>query len=436
MTDRKKEQAIWIVRTLHEKGFEALFAGGCVRDMVMGKEPHDYDIATSAHPEEVMKIFSRTVAVGAQFGVILVVLEEDQFEVATFRSETGYTDGRHPTQVSFTSSKEDVLRRDFTVNGLLYNPLEDKVIDYVEGVQDIGLKRIRTIGDPRQRFNEDKLRLLRAVRFTSNLEFEMDKATFDALKELAPEIKVVSAERIRDELTKIFTGPRPAFGLDLLSQAGLLKVILPEVEIMKGVEQPPEFHPEGDVYIHTRMLLEFLKNPDKILAFGSLLHDVGKPPTKTVSDRIRFNNHQNVGARMSEDILRRLRFSNHEIEDIVSCVQNHMTFKDVKMMREAKLKRFMARPTFETELELHRIDCLSSHGMLDNWAFLKEKYAEFQKEEPRPKPILSGNDLIKMGYCPGPRFKEVLTAVEDAVLEKRLFTTEEAKDWVKKNFPL
>ena len=433
---KKHDLAVSIVKKLREKGFEALFAGGCVRDVVMGKEPHDYDIATSATPDQVMKIFPRTVAVGAQFGVILVILEEDQFEVATFRSESGYVDGRHPTQVSFTSSREDVLRRDFTVNGLLYDPLEDKVIDYIEGVQDIHHKRIRTIGDPYQRFREDKLRLLRAVRFTANLEFEMDTATFQALRELAGEIKVVSAERIRDELIKIFTGPRPAFGLDLLSQSGLLKAILPEVEAMKGVEQPPEFHPEGDVYIHTRMLLEFLKNQDKVLAFGSLLHDVGKPPTKTISDRIRFNNHQNVGARMSEDILRRLRFSNHEIEDIVSCVQNHMTFKDVRMMREAKLKRFMARPTFEIELEMHRIDCLSSHGMLDNWTFLKEKYAEFNKEEPRPKPILTGNDLIKMGYPPGPKFKEILTAVEDAVLEKRLFTTEEAQNWVKKNFPL
>lgn len=404
--------------------------------MVMGKEPHDFDIATSAKPDEVMKLFSRTVPVGAQFGVVLVLSDEHQFEVATFRSDSDYADGRRPNEVRFTSCQEDVHRRDFTVNGLLYDPIKDKVIDYVEGVRDIQKKIIRTIGDAYKRFEEDKLRLLRAVRFAANLGFEIDQNTFEALKKLAPLIKVVSAERIRDELIKVFTGENPGQGLELLNRSGLLKVILPEVEEMKGVEQPPEFHPEGDVYIHTKMLMDFLKNADLVLAFGSLFHDVGKPPTKTVSDRIRFNNHQTVGARMTEKILKRLRFSNREIEDIVSCVENHMRFKDVQLMREAKLKRFMVRLTFPTELELHRIDCLSSHGILANWEFLKRKYEEFQKEEPRPEPLLSGHDLIQMGYTPGPKFKEILTAVEDAFLEKKLLTPEEAKTWVKEQFSL
>ncbi|MBI1884461.1 MAG: CCA tRNA nucleotidyltransferase [Chlamydiae bacterium] len=432
----KKEHALYIISTLRQTGFEALFAGGCVRDMVMGKEPHDYDIATRALPEEVMKIFPRTVPVGVQFGVVLVLCEDEQFEVATFRSEGGYTDGRHPSCVKFTSSREDVLRRDFTVNGLLYDPQENKVIDYVGGVKDIERKIIRTIGNPRQRFEEDKLRLLRAVRFATHLEFEIEPETFRTILELSSQISAVSAERIRDELVKIFTGPHPGKGLDLLSQTGLLKMILPEVEAMKGVEQPPEFHPEGDVYIHTKMLLDQISSVDRILALGALLHDVGKPPTKTLSDRIRFNNHQNVGARMSEEILKRLRFSNDDIEDITACVQNHMTFKDVKEMRVAKLKRFMARPTFAAELELHRIDCLASHGILENWHFLKEKYEEFQKEVPRPKPLLTGNDLIQMGYQPGPRFKEILTAVEDACLEKTLNTSQGAMTWVQKHFPL
>ncbi|MBI1870073.1 MAG: CCA tRNA nucleotidyltransferase [Chlamydiae bacterium] len=434
--DSKKNFAIEIVRILHEHGYEALFAGGCVRDKVMGKIPHDYDIATNALPEDVIKIFPRTVPVGIQFGVVLVLCDTLQFEVATFRREGGYEDGRRPTSVEFTSSREDVLRRDFTVNGLLYDPLLEKTIDYVEGIEDIQKKRIRTIGNPYQRFSEDKLRLLRAIRFASHLDFEIDSETWQALVKLVPEIQVVSPERIRDELVKIFTGDHPGKGLELLDRSGFLKVILPEVEAMKGVEQPPEFHPEGDVYVHTKMLLDQLSGVDKILALGALLHDIGKPPTQTVSDRIRFNNHQNVGAQMSECILKRLRFSNQEIENITSCVQNHMTFKDVKEMREAKLKRFMSRPTFVAELELHRIDCLASHGILENWHFLKEKYEELKKEVPRPQPILTGHDLIQMGYPPGPLFKEILTAVEDACLEKTLRTSDEAKVWVKEKYPL
>ncbi len=432
----KKNLAIQIVQTLRKKGFEAFWAGGCVRDMVMGKDPNDFDIATSAKPEEVMHLFPKTVPVGVQFGVILVLLEGQEFEVATFRSDTEYVDGRHPSRVEFTSSQEDVKRRDFTVNGLLYDPEANQVIDYVGGQEDIKRKVIRTIGEPQRRFEEDKLRLLRAVRFATNLNFEIDKSTFECLVNFAPKIEVVSAERIRDELVKIFTGPRPGHGLELLSASGLLKIILPEVEAMKGVEQPPEFHPEGDVFIHTKIMLDLLENADLVLAFGSLFHDVGKPPTKTISDRIRFNGHPEVGARMTEEILRRLRFSNHEIEDICACVLNHMRFKDVQLMREAKLKRFMTRSTFVTELVMHRADCLASHGILDNWDFLNKEYALFQQEKPRPEPLITGNDLIQMGYAPGPRFKEILTSVEDACLEKKISTAEEALAWVKTYFSL
>lgn len=434
-TSSKKDRALRIVHTLLAAGHEALFAGGCVRDMVLGKEPNDFDIATSARPEEVIRLFRKTVPVGVQFGVVLVIMDSEQFEVATFRTDTGYEDGRRPTGVHFTSSKEDVLRRDFTVNGLLCDPVTDRIIDHVGGIEDIRRKIIRTIGDPFKRFEEDKLRLLRAVRFAANLGFDIEGTTFRALNQMASHIKVVSSERIRDELVKLFTGERPGLGLDLLSKSGLLAEILPEAEAMKGVEQPPEFHPEGDVYIHTKMLLDQLSRPDVVLAFGSLLHDIGKPLTKTVTDRIRFNNHQTVGARMTERILRRLRFSNDEIDNITACVENHMRFKDVPHMREAKLKRFMARPTFLTELELHRIDCLASHGILDNWDFLKVRYEAFLKEPPRPKPLVTGQDLIEMGYSPGPLFKEILTTVEDACLERKIYTKEEAIQLVRQLYP-
>lgn len=432
----KKEFAIEIVEVLRAKGYEALFAGGCVRDMIMGKVPHDFDIATSAKPDEICSLFPKTIPVGAQFGVILVMMDGIQFEVATFRSDIGYQDGRHPTHVEFSSSREDVLRRDFTVNGLLYDPIARKVIDHVEGVRDIEAKCIRTIGDPYRRFEEDKLRLLRAVRFAINLGFDIEERTYTALVKLAPEITVVSAERIRDELIKIFTGPCPGKGLELLSQTGFLGILLPEVEALKGVDQPPEFHPEGDVYIHTKMMLDLLQNPDLFLVFGSLFHDIGKPPTKTITDRIRFNNHPLVGARMTNKILRRLRFSNDQMDGILACIENHITFKDVQKMREAKLKRFMQRPTFLTELEMHRLDCVASHGILDNWEFLRGKYDEFSKEPPRLEPIINGHDLIQLGYVPGPKFKEILTAVEDAFLEKSISTKEEGIEWIKIHYPL
>ncbi|MDP3980786.1 MAG: CCA tRNA nucleotidyltransferase [Chlamydiota bacterium] len=449
MTDQKKIYAERIVDRLRKHNFEAYFAGGCVRDMLMGKTPHDYDIATNAHPDSVISLFKKTIPVGVQFGVVLVLMPEDDahvneeidqqkkydtFEVATFRSEGPYIDGRHPSSVSFTSAREDVLRRDFTVNGLLYDPHKKEIMDYVEGREDIERKLIRAIGDARERFDEDKLRILRAVRFAVNLDFQIEEETFRAICECSSNITQVSAERIRDELVKIFTGFRPGRGLELLSETGLLKLLLPEIEIMKGVEQPPEFHPEGDVYIHTRMMLDSLKYASLNLAFGVLLHDIGKPPTYSVSDRIRFNNHDKVGARMTQDILKRFKFSNKDIDNIVACVDNHIRFKDVKKMREAKLKRFMARRTFEDELELHRIDCLCSHGMMDNWEFLCEKYEQFKQEPPQVHAFITGDHLIEMGYLPGPLFKQILTEVEDKVLEHEIHNLEEAKAWVLSNY--
>ena len=422
-----------IAEVLHQKGHRAYFAGGCVRDFLMGEEPKDFDIATTASPEEVEKLFPKTLAVGKQFGVILVIEEGQPFEVATFRSEGPYQDGRHPSTVSFTSPEEDAKRRDFTVNGLFYDPFDQKIIDYVGGREDIPRKLIRAIGDPSTRFQEDKLRLLRAIRFAANLHFTIDPETWKAMKYLVPEIHQVSAERIREELIKTFTRTGAGRGLQLLSESGLLKEILPEVEAMKGVEQPPEFHPEGDVFIHTQMLMERLENPSPILAFAALLHDVGKPPTFQIREgRIRFYEHARIGADMTRQILKRLRFSNDEIEAIYACVDNHMKFANVKEMREGKLKRFMSTETFPTELELHRIDCQSSHGLLDNYRFLNEKILEFKKEELKPKPLLRGDDLLELGMKPGPAMKPILEEAYELQLENRIRTKEEARSWALK----
>ena len=368
-----KEAAISIVRRLREAGHTAYFNGGCVRDMVRGVEPHDYDIATSATPEQVQQLFPKTVPVGAQFGVVLVLDGGHQFEVATFRTDQAYVDGRRPTSVRYGSPEEDAQRRDFTINGLFYDPIEDRVIDFVNGRADIERKLVRTIGEARQRFTEDKLRLLRCVRFAANLGYDIEPATFEAVKEMAAQIQVVSAERIRDELIKTLTRSHAGRGLELLRASGLLAEILPEIAVMQGVEQPPEFHPEGDVFVHTRMMLDALPpHPSVTLAFAVLLHDVGKPPTfERAPDRIRFNEHDRVGAELAETILRRLRFSNDEIERIVLCVREHMRFQFVKEMRPAKLKRILARKTFPDELELHRIDCAASHRNLENYEFLK-----------------------------------------------------------------
>jgi len=419
-----------IARVLKEKGHLAYFAGGCVRDLLRGETPKDYDIATTASPEEIEKLFAKTLPLGKQFGVILVVREGKHFEVATFRREGPYRDGRHPSEVTFTTPQEDARRRDFTVNGLFYDPFEKKIIDYVGGKEDIARRLIRAIGDPETRFEEDRLRLLRAIRFAANLDFTIEPQTWNSIQRLAPKIHQVSAERIRDELIKTFTRPGAGRGLELLSASRLLKEILPEIEAMKGVEQPPEFHPEGDVFIHTRMLLDRLQHPSVVLAFAALLHDVGKPPTFQVREgRIRFYEHAPLGAKMADQILRRLRFSNDEIEAIVACVGNHMRFANVKEMREGKLKRLMSAPTFSTELELHRIDCESSHGLLDNYDFLTKKGEEFKQQELKPKPLLNGDDLLELGMKPGPAMKPILEEAYELQLEHRIQSKEEARRW-------
>ena len=435
MESKDKILAIRIVQKFREAGHTSYFAGGCVRDMIMRCEPTDFDIATTATPDIIEKMFEKTVPVGKQFGVMIVVLDESQFEVATFRGETDYADGRHPNQVYFTSPENDANRRDFTINGLFYDPIQSKVIDYVTGQADIQKKIVRTIGDPTTRFTEDKLRLLRAIRFANNLGFSIEKKTWDAIKQMASQITCVSHERIRDELIKLFTRKNAGDGLEMLFESGLLKHILPEIEMMKGVEQQPDFHPEGDVFVHTKILMNKLQNPSVTLAFGSLLHDVGKPETRSVENgRIRFYSHEHVGAEIAEKILRRLRFSNTEIEQILSCVTNHMKFANVKQMREGKLKQFITRANFLDELELHRIDCESSHGMLDNYSFLKGKIVEYQKENLKPKPFINGNDLIAIGIRPGPVIKQILEEAYTLQLEDKWKSKEEVLKWVRQKF--
>jgi poly(A) polymerase len=424
---------------LRESGHIAYFAGGCVRDIVRGQTPKDFDIATDAKPEVVQKLFPRTYAVGAHFGVILVVENGFQFEVATFRSDEAYIDGRHPSAVHFSSPEEDAKRRDFTINGMFYDPVAEEIIDFVGGHADIAGKLVRAIGDPAQRFAEDRLRMLRAVRFATVLDYEIDEHTWDALLANAASINEISAERIRDELVRIFLSPNRTRGWDLLGSSGLMRIILPELDAMKGCEQPEQFHPEGDVFEHTRLMLQFL--PEKVsvpLVFAVLLHDVAKPRTATVDEtgRIRFSGHDRLGAEMTEEIMRRLRFSGAEIDATVEMVRQHMVFKDVPKMREAKLKRFMARPTFDDEIELHRVDCEGSHRMLDNYEFLRRKREEFANEPIIPPPLVRGDDLIALGLKPGPKFGEILEAVETQQLEGHLRTREEAIAWLKQEYAL
>ena len=428
-----------IVRTLRQASHQAYLVGGCVRDLVLGREPADYDVATDATPDQVMRIFPRSYAVGAQFGVVLVPADDQAstIEVATFRSDIGYSDGRHPDQVRYTSSpQEDVQRRDFTINGLLYDPLADKVLDYVGGLADLRRGVLRTIGEPEHRFHEDKLRMLRAVRFAARFGYGIEAGTFSALQRLAPQIGQVSCERIREELSKMLTEGHARRAFELLDESGLLPQVLPEVSAMKGVEQPPQFHPEGDVWVHTLLLLEKLPHPcPKTLAWGALLHDVGKPPTFRVApDRIRFDEHVPVGVRMAEEICRRLRFSNNDTEQIAALVANHMRFADALKMKESTLKRFLRLPQFEEHLTLHRLDCLSSHGDLTLYNFVKERFESTPQDQVRPRPLLTGHDLIQAGYQPGPEFKEMLAAVEDAQLEGRLQNREQALALVRAQF--
>ncbi len=445
MTSR--ELAERVCATLRHHGHQAYFVGGCVRDLELGREPADYDVCTDARPDRVREMFPRSIAVGAKFGVILVLeerLQEDdlqqspaQVEVATFRSDIGYSDGRHPDHVVYSDTpQEDVLRRDFTINGLLMDPATGEVLDYVGGRADLLAGIVRAIGDPLLRFAEDKLRMMRAVRFAARFGFQIEPETMAAAQSLASQIKQVSAERIRDELTKLLTEGAARRGFELLEEAGLLVVVLPDIAHMKGVEQPLQFHPEGDVWIHERMMLENLQaDCSPTLAWGVLLHDVGKPPTFTAASgpgtRIRFNGHEEVGARMAEHICRELRFSNEDTEQVEALVANHMRFKDVPQMRAATLKRFVRLPRFVEHMELHRLDCLASHGSLDAYRFVQRFLVETPPEKVYPPKLVTGDDLKGMGLVPGPRFKEILLAVEEAQLEGRLADRESALQFAK-----
>ena len=428
-----------ICARLRDHGHVAYFAGGCVRDMVRGLTPKDFDVATDAPPEVVQKIFPHTYAVGAKFGVVVVVENGTNFEVATFRSDDAYIDGRRPSAIHFASPEEDARRRDFTINGMFFDPTKDQVIDFVGGRTDIEAKLVRAIGDAAQRFAEDRLRMLRAVRFATVLDYKIDKQTWDALVANSAAILEISVERIRDELVKVFLSPNRVRGWDLLDESGLMRTVLPEIEPMKGCKQPEQFHPEGDVFEHTRLMLQLL--PAKVsvpLVFSVILHDVAKPVTAQVdaTGRIRFNEHDRIGAAMTEQIMERLRFSRAEIDATVEMVRQHMVFKDVPKMRVAKLKRFMARPTFNEEMELHRVDCESSHRILDNYEFLLRKRDEFANEPIIPPPLVRGDDLIALGLKPGPKFGEILEVVETRQLEGTLKTRDEAIDWVKREYSL
>lgn len=435
-----RELAESICARLREAGYKALFNGGCVRDLILGREPADYDICTDATPERVQQLFPGSLAVGAQFGVIVVFEDSTQVEVATFRSDIGSADGRHPERVEFSSSPEqDVRRRDFTVNGLLMDPRDGRILDYVGGQADIKARIIRAIGQPELRFEEDKLRMARGVRFAARFGYTIEPRTFAAIQKLAAKIGQVSQERLRDELTKMLTEGAARRAFELLDETGLLLELLPEVAKMKGVPQPPQFHPEGDVWRHTRLMLEKLPaGAPRTLAWGVLLHDVGKPPTfrppSGPNDRIRFDEHVEVGVRVAEEICRRFRFSNDDTEQIAALVANHMRFKDVPQMRDSTLKRFARLTHFEEHLELHRLDCLSSHGSLSSYDFVQAFLEKTPPQEVRPPRLLSGEDLKRMGFQPGPKFKEILAFVEDAQLEGRIATAEDARRLVQQEF--
>jgi tRNA nucleotidyltransferase/poly(A) polymerase len=435
------ELADRICAVLREAGHQAYLVGGCVRDLVLGREPADYDVATDATPDRVQELFPQSLAVGAQFGVIVVVEDSIQVEVATFRSDVGYSDGRHPDHVVYASSaEEDVRRRDFTINALLLDPRTGEVLDFVGGRDDLRAGLIRAIGNPDERFREDKLRMVRAVRFAARFGYEIESATRAAIMRLPGRILEVSAERLRDELTKILTEGAARRGLELLNEAGLLQVLLPEISAMKGVEQPPQFHPEGDVWTHTLLMLEQLPSGcSATLAWGVLLHDVGKPPTFSPparpEDRIRFDHHAEVGTRVAEEICRRLRFSGDDTAQVAALVANHLRFKDAPAMRPSTLKRFVRLNRFEEHLELHRLDCLSSHRHLDNYELVRRFVAETPLEEVRPARLLTGDDLKEMGFTPGPLFREILGLVEDAQLDGRIHTREEAIALVNSGFP-
>lgn len=434
--DERLDAALAICETLRRAGHRALLAGGCVRDLLLSRIPKDYDVATSAKPDEVAGLFSRCVDVGAQFGVQIVLMPPGPVEVTTFRMDGPYRDGRHPEYVEFSNEVEDARRRDFTINALFYDPESDRVLDYVSGREDLDRAIIRAVGNPMQRFSEDHLRLLRAVRFAARLGYQIEPRTLEAIYRLAPLILMTSAERIRDEIIKMLTegGARCAF--ETMDATGLLNEVLPEIAAMKGVEQPPEFHPEGDVFTHTMIALDHLHGASPMLALGVLLHDVGKPPTQTFEDRIRFNNHDKLGAVMADEICRRLRMPREQTEQIAWMIENHMRVSVAPEMRESKLKRFVRHPWFQDLLELCRIDCLASHGDLSIIEWLQDFVQNMPGEQLKPPRILTGADLINLGYTPSPLFSEILTAIEDAQLEGKITTKEQALIYVRRTWPI
>jgi len=435
-----RELANSICSTLENAGFQAFLVGGCVRDILLERDPADYDVATNATPEQVLKLFPEGLEVGAQFGVILVPGDGSKVEVATFRSDVGYTDGRHPDRVVYANSpEEDVKRRDFTINGLLMRHDTGEILDFVDGQADLRAGIIRAIGEPDRRFAEDKLRMLRAVRFAARFGYEIEPETFKAIRKHAREIKQVSRERIREELTKLVTEGAARRGFELLDLCWLLEIVLPEIAALKGVEQPPEYHPEGDVWIHTLMMLEGLPaGVSPTLAWGVLLHDVGKPSTfrsaAETGDRIRFDGHVDVGVAIGREILGRLRFSNDDTEQILALVEHHMKFKDVKRMRPATLKRFVLLPRFDEHLALHRLDCLSSHRNLEAYEFVENFLRLTPPEVVRPAKLVTGEDVLRLGYVAGPLVGKILAEVEEAQLNGELASKDEAIAFIMSRF--
>jgi len=426
-----RDKAIAIVKRLRENGYESYLAGGCVRDMLLNKPPQDYDITTSARPDAITEIFPQTVPVGAQFGVMLVVVDGEPFEVATFRHDGLYLDGRHPSEVRYGSLREDILRRDFTINGMVYDPIDDHVIDLVEGEKDLDRRSLRAIGDPRERFAEDRLRMVRAVRLAASLDFTIEEKTLAAIGALAPTVGQISWERIGEEITRILTEGGARKGFELLDATGLLSQIMPEIAAMKGVEQSPDYHPEGDVFTHTMLLLSHLQAPAETLAYGCLLHDVGKPPcVRREGEHLTFYGHTEKGAEMAGEILKRLKRSRATWERVGYLVRNHLRHTQAPNMRLSTLKRFLGEEGIDELLELTRIDALSSNGDLQYYRFCRQKLEEFKEEEIHPAPLLRGRDLIELGFLPGPGFSEILKQVEEAQLSGELSSREQALAWV------
>ena len=433
----KRKNAGEIFGKLKEAGFEAYFVGGCVRDSLLGKIPGDYDIVTSALPDQIISLFPHTAAIGAKFGVVAVIVEGHPYEVATFRSDDIYEDGRRPSQIHFSTAREDVYRRDFTVNGLLMDPVTGEIIDYVDGRKDIKKKIIRTVGNPEERFNEDYLRMLRAIRFVANLDFTIEPDTKSSIERNAAKIKQISAERLQEELSKILTRGGARRGFELMAQTGILREILPEIDRLQKVEQPSRFHPEGDVWQHTLMMLELLPKEDSnvniLLAWASLLHDTGKAITRTEDENgVHFYGHVQSGEEIADNIMRRLRFSRAQRETVLNLIHYHMVFMNVRKMRPGRLKRFLRMPDFDLHLELHRLDCLASHGMLDNYEFCRDQLQLLAAEDLNPPRLLNGNDLIALGFIPGKIIGQILQALENEQLEGRISTQEDAKKYVQK----